>query len=287
MSDVKTMVFPEMGSNSGLETALLANGGMGGMNGPFWAFLLLAYLSRNGGFGGYGDNNCQLSQIQATLNTNQGQSLLMSAIKDNNGAVHELATTLNCNTNAIQSAISAIQSAIANVGSQVGYNAMQTINAINSGNAGLANQLASCCCDVKQLVTTQGYEGRINNLQQSQLIQNGFAQVGYAAAENTCALKQNANDNTNRVIAKLDAIEDSRKDREIAALTAQVATLTARAERKDDLAPVYQALNDIKCKQPTTYNVPYQPFTAVPNCVAYQAFGLNPYGYGYNSGQWS
>lgn len=27
MSDVKTMVFPEMGSNNGLETALLANGG--------------------------------------------------------------------------------------------------------------------------------------------------------------------------------------------------------------------------------------------------------------------
>lgn len=190
MSDVKTMVFPEMGGNSGLETALLANGGMGGMNSPFWAFLLLAYLSRNGGLGGYGDNNCQLSQIQATLNTNQGQSLLMSAIKDNNGAVHELATTLNCNTNAIQSAINAIQSAIANVGSQVGYNAMQTINAINSGNAGLANQLASCCCDVKQLVTTQGYEGRLQNLQQSQLIQNGFAQVGYAAAENTCAFHE-------------------------------------------------------------------------------------------------
>lgn len=289
MSDVKTMVFPEMGSNGGLETALLANGGMGGgmWNNPIWALVFLAFLGRNGIWGGNGDNNCQLSQIQATLNTNQGQTLLMDAIKGNNGAIHELATTLNCDANAIQTAINGVQTAIANVGSQVGYNAMQTINAINSGNATLANTLQSCCCDVKQLVTTQGYENRIANLQQSQLIQNGFAQVGYANAENTCALKQNANDNTNRVIAKLDAIEDSRKDREIAALTAQVSTLTARAERKDELEPIKKALSDIQCKQPTTYSVPYQPFTAIPNCVAYQAFGLNPYGYGYNNGQWS
>ena len=263
-----------------METALLANGGMGGMNSPFWAFLLLAYLSRNGGLGGYGDNNCQLSQIQATLNTNQGQTLLMSAIKDNNGAVHELATTLNCNTNAIQSAINAIQSAIANVGSQVGYNAMQTINAINSGNAGLANQLASCCCDVKQLVTTQGYEGRLQNLQQSQLIQNGFSQIGYASAEQTCSLKQNNNDNTNRLLAKLDAIEDSRKDREIATLTAQLASVNARAERATELAPIYKALEEIKGKQPSVATIPYPNLVGVP---ASQLYGYGPYA----NGAWS
>ena len=50
------------------------------------------------------------------------------------------------------------------------------------------------------------------------------------------------------------------------------------------LAPVNAALaglqsevNAIKCAQPNTVTVPYQPFQAVPNCVAYQAglYGLN------------
>lgn len=275
------MYFPEVGGgNSALETALLANGGGNGFNNPWWALIFLAFLGRNGGVFGSGDNNCQLSQIQATLNTNQGQTLLMDAIKGNNGAIHELATTLNCNTNAIQAAINGVQSAICNVGSQVGYNAMQTINAINSGNSALANQLASCCCDVKQLVTTQGYEGRINNLQQSQLIQNGFSQVGYASAEQTCALKQNNNENTNRIIAKLDAIEDSRKDREIASLTAALTASNSRAERASELEPIKKALADIQCKQPNTVTTAYSPFVAVPNCVAaqygvYGAYGLN------------
>ena len=50
------------------------------------------------------------------------------------------------------------------------------------------------------------------------------------------------------------------------------------------LAPVNAALaglqsevNAIKCAQPNTVTVPYQPFQAVPNCVAYQTglYGLN------------
>lgn len=290
MSDnVKTLVFPEsgnIGNNDVLTASLLANGGMGGgmWNNPIWAIVFLAAL-RNGGIFGNNDGNAhgcttsQLASVQETLNSNHGQTLLMDAIKGNGSAVHELATTIGCNHNAVIGAINAVQSSICNVGNQVGMNAMQTINAINSGDAMLANTLQSCCCDIKTVVNNQGYENRLNNERQSQLIQNGFCQVGYEAAQNSNRQIQSGNDNTNRIIAKLDSMEDSRKDREIAALTAQLTAATSRAERAAELAPVYQALNDIKCKQPTTYNVAYQPFTAVPNCVAWNA-GL--YGLPYN-----
>lgn len=292
--DVKTFVFPNNGfGNGNLDPNLLLgmNGGGwgGGMNNPFWAIILLAFLRQWGWDGNNGGNGCltqnQLSQIQETLNTNQGNTLLMNAITGNATNIKELASVINCDFNAVQTAIQGVQSAICNLGSKTDMNAMQIVNAINSGNSMLANQLSSCCCDVKQLVTTQGYEGRLQNLQQSQLIQNGFSQIGFASADQTCQLKQNGNDNTNRIIAKLDQIEDSRKDREIATLTAQLATVNARAERAAELAPITQKLNDIICKQPNTVTVPYQPFVTVPNCVAYQAFGLNPYGY--NNGQWS
>lgn len=294
MNEAKTYVFPEGGNSGSLDPNLLFamnGGGMGGgmWNNPIWAIVFLAAL-RNGGIFG---NDCgngyhsQLSQIQDTLNTNQGNTLLMDAIKGNQGAIGQLASTINCNYNAVQGAINAVQSAICGVGNQVGMQSAQVINSIQNGNQMLANTLQSCCCDVKQLVTTQGYEGRINNLQQSQLIQNGFSQVGYAAAEQTCAIKQNATDNTNRVIAKLDAIEDSRKDREIASLTAALTAANSRAERQAEFAPIYKALNDIQCKQPSTITVANPSAVAVPACVAWQ-MGLNGgYPYGYNNGQWS
>lgn len=286
MSESKTFIMPDgdsglanaissLAQNRGIDPSVLLamnNGGFGGNN-CWWIIFLVLLWGRNG-WGGYGgDNGVSVPQMIAN---GEGRDYLMQAINGNTSAINSLASTLNCDINSVKSALNAIQSSICNVGNQVGMSGQQIINAVQAGNAGIANQIAQCCCDVKTVVNTQGYENRINNLQQSQLIQNGFSQVGYASAEQTCALKNNANDNTNRIIAKLDAIEDSRKDREIANLTAQLTASNSRAERQAELAPIYKSLNDIQCKQPNTVTVPYQPFVTIPNCVAYNAL----YGYG-------
>lgn len=280
MSETKTYVFPEGGyGNGSLDPNLLLSMNGGGMwNNPVWALVFLAFLGRGFGGWGNGENNCQLNAIQETLNTNHGQTLLMDAIKGNNGAIHELATTIGCNHNAVIAAVNGVQSAICNLGSKNDMNAMQIVNAINSGNASLANQLSSCCCDVKQLVITQGYENRINNIEQSNMITKGFGDVAYATQAQTTALAANADANTRAVLSKLDAIEDSRKDREISSLTAQLTAANSRAERAAELAPIYQALNDIKCKQPQTVTLPFSCATAVPTSLVY---GLGAYGYGY------
>lgn len=251
------------GTGSGLEGMLLGSalsgGGLGGgMNNPFWAIMLLAFLRNGFGWGndGQNGNHCgiqnQLSAIQETLSTNQGNQLLMDAINGNNGAIRELASVIGCNQNALTAAINAVQSAICNVGNQVGMGTAQVINAVNSGNCQVAQDIKDCCCQTQQNIIAQGYENRIASLQQGQAISNGFAQIGYAAAEKACAIKQNATDNTSRVLARLDQMEDSRKDREIASLTAALTAANSRAERQAELAPIYQALNDIKCKQPNT-----------------------------------
>lgn len=276
----KTYVFPE-GNGSSLDPNIVAmmNGGGGfggnGFNNPFWALVLLAFLRNNFGWGGDGNGgNCSAAFVSSQL----GQ-----AIAGNANALSNLSTHLDCSIGQVQTGIAALQSAIQSVANQTGMSGMQVINAIQSGNTAIANQISQCCCDNKLLTTSQGYENRINNLQQSQLIQNGFNQIGYAAAEQTCAIKQNQTDNTSRVLAKLDAIEDSRKDREISSLTAALTAANSRAERQSELAPIYKALADIQCKQPSTFNVPYQPFTAIPNCVAY-GMGLYGAGYGLNPG---
>ena len=279
MADEKTFVFPEGAGGASVDPNLLLamnnGGGFGGgnFNSPFWALILLAFLRNGFGWGG-NEGNC---------NTGFVASQLGQAIAGNANAISNLSTHLDCSVGQVQGAVNAVQAAIQSVGAQNNLSFAQTINAVQAGNAAITSALQSCCCDVKNLVTTQGYENRINNLQQSQLIQNGFAQVGYAAAEQTCAIKQNATDNTSRVLAKLDAIEDSRKDREISTLTAALTAANSRAERAAELAPIYKALSDIQCKQPQTVNVPYQPFTTIPNCVAY-SMGLYGAGYGLNPG---
>ena len=276
----KTYVFPE-GNGSSLDPNLVAmmNGGGGfggnGFNNPFWALVLLAFLRNNFGWGGDSNGgNCSAAFVSSQL----GQ-----AIAGNANALSNLSTHLDCSIGQVQTGIAALQSAIQSVANQTGMSGMQVINAIQSGNTAIANQISQCCCDNKLLTTSQGYENRINNLQQSQLIQNGFNQIGYAAAEQTCAIKQNQTDNTSRVLAKLDAIEDSRKDREINSLSAALTAANSRAERQSELAPIYKALADIQCKQPQTIPVPYQPFTAIPNCVAYQMGLCGGFPYGPNS----
>lgn len=293
MSNECTKIFVPDGNNDAVTTAALMNGGMGGngmWNNPIWAIVFLAAL-RNGGI--FGDNNngagrCQMSAIQDQLNTIQGNNSLMSAIQGGTAEVRSLANTLNCDYNAVQTAINAVQSAICGVGNQVGMGSLQIVNAVQSGNTALANQIAQCCCDNKLLTTTQGYENRINNIQQTNMITKGFGDVAYATQAQTTALAANNDANTRAVLSKLDAIEDSRKDREINQLTAALTAANSRAERQTELAPIYQQLNDIKCKQPETVTVPYSPITPVPSCVAWNAALYGGYGgYGRSGQIWS
>lgn len=278
----EAFVFNDGNSNNALMTAAMMNGGGfgGGYNSPFWALIMLAFLRQWGwdgnGYGGNNGCNCltnnQLSAIQETLNTNQGNTLLMNAITGNATSIKELASVLNCNYNAVQTAINGIQSAICNLGSKNDMNAMQIVNAINGGNASLANQLSSCCCDVKQLVTNQGYENRIATLQQTNAIQDGFSQIGYANAENTCAIKTAIDANGDRILARMDMYDKERMQREINALTAENATIKARAERAAEKADTDRRIDAMACKLPNTVPV------AWPQLEVWQRNGYYDYG---------
>lgn len=296
MSDSKVIMFPE-GTNYGsqvdpnlLLTSIMNNGGFGNNGNWIWIIFLFLLWGRNGyGFNG-GDGTSYLSN---QINNGAGRDLLMQAINGNGNALNNLASTLNCDVNSIKSAINGVQSSICQVGNQVGMSAADVKNAITTGNMSLAQQLAQCCCDNKLLVQGMGYEGQLRDMQNTSTITNridqlangitqGFSATAYETAQQTCALQNSLRDNTANVIAKLDAIEDARKDREIAALTAQLTASTSRAERAAELAPITKALSDIQCKQPNTITVPYQPFVTVPNCVAWNG-GL----YNQNGSIWS
>lgn len=304
MSDAKTYVFGQDSNcmnwiapllqQKGIDPSVVAmmnNGGFGNGN-WIWILFLILLFGRNG-FGGYGDNVAGTGYLSNQITNTAGRDLLMQAITGNGTAVQNLASSLNCDINSIKCAINGVQSSICQVGNQVGMSGQQIINAVQQGNMSLMQQIAQCCCDNKLLVTNMGYESQIRDLQNTaqvtgridyltNSVTQGFNSTAYETAQQTCALQNGMRDQTQTILNKLDAIEDSRKDRQIADLTAQLTAATSRAERAAELAPITKALSDIQCKQPNTVTVPYQPFVTVPNCIAYQ--GL--YGYGTNPGVW-
>ena len=90
--------------------------------------------------------------------------MLLQAINGNGNAISQLATTLNCDINAVQSAINSVQSQIQSVGNQIGMSGQQVINAIQAGNCQIASQIASCCCDVRTAIERMVYEVKFSNL---------------------------------------------------------------------------------------------------------------------------
>lgn len=287
MSDSKVIMFPESTGNGQLDPNLLFsmmnNGGFGGNGNWIWIiFLFFLFGWRGNGFGGSENNALGTGYLSNQINNSAGRDLLMQAINGNGAALQQLSSTLNCDVNSIKSAINGVQSSICQVGNQVGMSAADVKNAITMGNMNLAQQIAQCCCDNKLLVTNMGYEGQLRDQTNTCAITNrigelangitqGFSATAYETAQQTCSLQNGLRDQTQTILNKLDAIEDSRKDRQIADLTAQLTAATSRAERAAELAPITKALADIQCKQPNTVTVPYQPFVTVPNCVAWNA----------------
>ena len=302
MSDAKVIMFPEAGNvggnNNGFDPnlllALTQNGGLNGGNGIWVLFLLILFGWRGNGFG---NNNYEgTSFLSNQINNTAGRDLLMQAINNNGANLSTLASSLNCDVNSIKNAINTLQSAICQVGSNLGMSIADVKNSITMGNMTVAQQIAQCCCDNKLLVQGMGYEGQLrdqvntNNIVNTighvnDSVNHGFSRVSYETSQQTCSIQNGLRDQTQTILNKLDALEDSRKDREIAELTAKLTAANSRAERQSELAPIYQKLNDIGCKQPNTVTVPYQPFVTVPNCVAWN--GVYGFPYGQNGSIWS
>lgn len=179
--------------------------------------------------------------------------------------------------------MTALQSNIQSVGNQVGLSGQQIINAIQSGNCSIANQLASCCCDMKNLVTTQGYENRISSAENTAAIINKIDAQTTLINDKFCALEMREMQN------KIDALRDEKL-----ALQNNISQRAQNEYIASSLYPISTALTELRAdfdcfasKQPATVNVPYSPITAIPNCVAAQ-YGIGPYaglgnGFGFNN----
>lgn len=187
MSDSKVYMVPD-GNNTldpNLMLAMTQNGGFGnGANWmwPMFLFILFPWLFNGNGFGnGFGNNGFLANQ----LNNDAGRDLLLQAINGRADAINQLAGILNTNIGNVQNAINAVQSSVQTVGAQVGLSGAQVINAIQSGNASISQQLCECCCNNRLAIAEQ------TNTLQSQAASN-YAASQLAMAEQTNTLQAQA-----------------------------------------------------------------------------------------------
>lgn len=302
MGESRTYVFGQDGNNgqNGFDPnlligAMMGGGGFGGFGGGanwIWPFLLFA-LWGNGGWGngfGFGGNRgvggcgCNgfgggIGFLSDQLNNDSGRELIMQAIQGNTNAINSLASTLNCSVGDLRNALNSISTQICNLGNQVGMSTMQVIQAINAGDTALQSKLADCCCQTQKAILESNYLTERGFCNTNQILAKGFSDLGYADAQQTCELKQTANANTAAIIAKLDAIEDSRKDRELAEKDRMIASLTARSERQAELQPIYSALQEIQCNQPAVKKISCPEQYVQLNSGINATYGLIPTGY--------
>ena len=221
----------------------------------------------------------------------------MSAIQGNGNAINQIASTLNCSTQQVQSAL-------ANIQNSVGLTGTQIINAIQSGNSGIVNQLSTCCCNILQSIERQGAATQLQACQNMNALTN-------AMTNNTRDLRDATQSQTQAILAKLDAAEtrvlqdklDAERQKN-ATLAAQLnnehqtqAIMASVAQQNAPIVAALQALQSdvdgIKCKLPNTVSVPYPQLSVynpeIARAAAYGAAAGNFAGgcaYGYNGGFW-
>lgn len=275
MGETKTYVFgndANAGSNGllasilpslqqrGIDTSYLMglmsgnnNGGFFGNNGGFQdiiALIVIAAIFGNGnfGFGGWGNNGNNANSTE--------REMIMSAIQRNGVDISQLASSLNCGIGRIDDAIGQVAASICSLGNQMGQNTNQIITALMQGNNALTSQLASCCCDLKQLVSESNYLTERGFCNTNQIMTKGFSDIGYATQQQTCSIEKAIAASTAEIIAGQRAAELREMQDKMDALrekNAQQAVILNNAQQTSQfaamLAPIQADLAELKCNQ--------------------------------------
>lgn len=289
MSDTKVYQFGETGNSSlnallpflqqrGIDPAYLAglmgsnnNGGFFGngnaLEGIIALIVVAAIFGNGNGNGIFGGGN----------NNSAEREMLMSAIQRNGVDLSQLAQTIGVSNDRIHDAIGNVSTQICNLAGQQGLSFQQVTNAILSGNASIASQIASCCCDLK---------GAIKDVAIGQ--ERGFSSLAYATQQQTCDLSKSIADSTQAILAGQAAIEKRELQREIATLQEEKQTYKLGNMIAAATNPILAEVESIKCKLPKTETIvatpDYVPVNRSIN-VAYAPYNCGcGYGYGYPYG---
>jgi len=280
-------VFPDtVAKSSGIDPGLLAllnnNGGFG--NNGYWIWILFMWMiwGGNGNWGnGLGNNGLLSNQL---FNT-EGRDLLLQAINGRADALGQLAQITNTSVETVKNGIFSLQNSINQVANQVGMSGLQTINAVQSGDAAISAKLCECCCENRLAIANQ------TSALQSQLAANDanvrlqLAQLDgsdkLAVCQQTNTLQNQAERDTNAILSAINGqnamIVDQfcqLKERELQSkidtqgdIITQLRNQISNDHQTLQFNAAFHALDDkidaIAAKQPQTVPVQWPSLTAV------------------------
>lgn len=248
------------------------------------------------GFGGnWGGGNGAAGFLSNQINNDAGRELIMQAVTNqgeaSRTAIQTLSTMLGQDFNLVNQGVQTVQNALSNLALQQAVSVPQIINSIQSGDASIISAFQKCCCDnqLAMCQQTNTLQNAINGV--GNQVQAKAAADQLAMCNQTYALTDTMNRNYLALDNKLDAMESSRKDREITALTAEVASLKSQnfttgvvqqavSPVLGQIASLAKEVEDIKGKMPNTVPVQY-PNLQVVNSTPYMG-GFYGNGFGGN-----
>ena len=303
------------GIDPNLLLALQNGGGFGGNGNWIWIlFLWLIYGNNGWGGNGFGGNN-GTGYLANQISNSEGRDLLLQAINGRADAAAQLASITNTSVETVKNGIFSLQNSINQVGNQVGLSGMQTINAIQAGDAALGRQLCECCCNMRYDLSQQTnalQAQAANNFAASQLqaaqnqaaTQLQMAQIEsadqLAVCQQTNTLTSQASNNTNSILGAIQAQNAmitkefcDLKERELqnkintqGDIITQLRNQISNDHQTLQFNAAFHALDDkidgIAAKQPNTVPVAWPNLVGV-NATPYIGQGFYPGG---NYGGW-
>ena len=300
MDDSKVFMFPNGGTSSSIDPGLLAlinnNGGFGG-NG-YWIWILFLWMM----WGGNGINGN--GQLQNMINNNQGFDMLMQALNGRFDNLGQLASLTNQSVETVKTVLGQLSTGLAQVGGQVGMSGLQTINAVQLGNAALAQQLCQCCCENRLAIANQTNAIQAQNAANFSATQLQIAQTEaadqLAVCQQTNSLSTQADRNTNSILGAIanqntlitkefcDLKERELQDKInmqgdiITQLRGQISNDNQTLAFNKAMAALDDKIDAIAAKQPNTVPIVYPNLTAVNN-TPYMGQGYYPFGNGFGN----
>lgn len=205
--------------------------GMWGGGWDSWILLFLIFgMFGHGGWGGWGgnDSSCCAPASCADLQRGFDNQSVMNKL---NGLENGLCDGFYAQNTNILNGFHGVDNAVC----QLGYQTQQ-------GFSTLGAQLADCCCTTQRSIDNAMFQVSqgINNIgskidscccETQRQIERGFCDTNYNLATNTTAIIQNAHNDTDRVIAKLNDMESARQQEKIQALQAENQSLKFQASQ--------------------------------------------------------
>ena len=269
--------------NSALRNGNCSDNMWGGQNALLWIFLVLLFGWGGNGYGNRGqavNDRAVTETVDAAIQKARADGLsdqaILDAIRGNQTAIQTLATTFNTDINAVQQALCALNGGLDKISGQIGLSGQQVINAIQTGNMNIIQQLMNCCCETKALILEQANATRMATMEQTNTLSDRM-RTGFAET------RQLIDTQTAQMVAGFQSIKDMFTQNKIDTLQATVNQLQNNANNSaqtaylqnyinSQLAPIQATVNSISGRVP---NVPQPSYIVSTNtgCGANYAYG--------------